>query len=249
MLDRKVFLRPIAHRGLHDASRGRIENTASAFKAAIARGYGIECDLRPARDGTPFVFHDLDLKRLVDTTGRISDRSPSELRTLRHRGTDDPILAYADFLDLVGGAAPLLVEIKSEWEAPDLPFLGKIAELSVAYKGPLALMSFDPGLMAAIRPLSKDVPRGIVSGGYTGHDWWRHRIDLKRAFRLKHLLESGPVAPSFFSYHVKSLPTPVTRFVREVLAIPLFTWTVRSAVDRAITQRWADAMTFEGFEP
>ncbi|HRD77404.1 MAG TPA: glycerophosphodiester phosphodiesterase family protein [Hyphomicrobiaceae bacterium] len=249
MLDRSVFLRPIAHRGLHDQGRGRIENTASAFKAAIAKGYGIECDLRPARDGTPFVFHDLELKRLVEATGRISERTPAEIGKLRLRGSEDGILAYGDFLDLVGGRVPLLVEIKSEWDTPDVTFLKKIADISAAHKGPLALMSFDPGLMAAVRPLAPAVPRGIVSGGYTGHDWWRHRIDLKRAFRLKHLLESGPVAPSFFSYHVKSLPTPVTRFVREVLAIPLFTWTVRSAVDRAITQRWADAMTFEGFEP
>jgi glycerophosphoryl diester phosphodiesterase len=38
--------RPVAHRGLHDALHGVIENTASAFAAAIANGYAIECDLR-----------------------------------------------------------------------------------------------------------------------------------------------------------------------------------------------------------
>ena len=32
MLDRKAFLRPIAHRGLHDAAKGIIENTAIIFK-------------------------------------------------------------------------------------------------------------------------------------------------------------------------------------------------------------------------
>ena len=48
MLDRNAFLRPIAHRGLHDAAKGVIENTAAAFEAAIAKGYGIECDVRPA---------------------------------------------------------------------------------------------------------------------------------------------------------------------------------------------------------
>ncbi len=51
MLDRSQFLRPIAHRGLHDKARGIIENTAPAFAAAVAKGYAIECDLRPARDG------------------------------------------------------------------------------------------------------------------------------------------------------------------------------------------------------
>jgi len=43
--------RPIAHRGLHNASAGVIENTASAFAAAIAAGYGIETDLQISADG------------------------------------------------------------------------------------------------------------------------------------------------------------------------------------------------------
>ncbi|NJO35705.1 MAG: hypothetical protein HC869_24120, partial [Rhodospirillales bacterium] len=42
---------------------------------------------------------------------------------------------------------------------------------------------------------------------------------------------------------------PPERFVREVLGLPLFTWTVRTAQDRAVAARWADAITFEGFEP
>ena len=51
MLDREAFLRPIAHRGLHGPpGGGAIENTVRAFDAAILRGYGIECDLRPGKE-------------------------------------------------------------------------------------------------------------------------------------------------------------------------------------------------------
>ncbi len=50
--------RPIAHRGLHDASAGAIENTASAFAAAIAGNYGIETDLQISADGEAMVHHD-----------------------------------------------------------------------------------------------------------------------------------------------------------------------------------------------
>ena len=50
--------RPVAHRGLHDAQRGIVENTASAFSAAIAGRYAIECDLQLAGDGEAMVFHD-----------------------------------------------------------------------------------------------------------------------------------------------------------------------------------------------
>jgi hypothetical protein len=63
------------------------------------------------------------------------------------------------------------------------------------------------------------------------------------------LLESGPVAPEFYSYDVRSLPTTVTRFVREVIGVPLMTWTVRTPDDVAKAEKWADGITFEGFEP
>jgi len=249
MLDREAFLRPIAHRGLHDAADGRIENSASAFAAAIAAGYGIECDLRPAADRTPMVFHDLELGRLVDAPGTIADYAPAALNRFAYRESTDKILAFAEFLDLVAGRVPLLVEIKSEWDAPDPDFIAAIAHQCVSYKGPLALMSFDPAIMSAVKASAPSIPRGIVSGEYAGDGWWLDRLDKERAFRLTHLLESEPVQPDFYSYHVKALPTPVTRFVREVLGIPLFTWTVRTHADRAVAARWADAVTFEGFEP
>ncbi len=53
--------RPIAHRGLHDVSKGVIENSLGALRAALAKGYAVECDLRLSRDGKVFVFHDDDL--------------------------------------------------------------------------------------------------------------------------------------------------------------------------------------------
>ena len=66
---------------------------------------------------------------------------------------------------------------------------------------------------------------------------------------MSHFLESREAAPDFYAYDVKALPTPVTRFVREVLGAPLFTWTVRSEEDRKVAARWADAPIFEGYLP
>lgn len=247
MLDQTVFLRPIAHRGLHDPGRGVIENTAPAFEAAIARGYGIECDLQPLADGTPMVFHDFTLDRLIDGSGPIAALSRAAAKKLHYKGQDTRIISFADFLDLVAGRVPLLVEIKSNWEPAPGKFLKAIAALAGAYKGPLALMSFDPVVMARMRELAPDVPRGIVSGIYKGDGWWLDRLDAERAYRLTHLLECGPVQPAFVSYHVKALPTPVTRFLREGLEMPLFCWTVRTPQDRKIAAQWSDAPTFEGY--
>ena len=252
MLDRSSFLRPIAHRGLHDASRGVIENTAGAFEAAIAKGYGIECDLRPAAGGLPVVFHDETLERLTEGSGALSTLGSAELARVRLKGgATTGIQTFSEFLDQIGGRVPLLVEVKSEWEPVDAVFVGEIARLASAYKGPLALMSFDPAVLVALKQLAPGVPRGIVSGSYKNPDgtqWWADKLPEPRAFDLSQLLESGPPAPHFFAYHVKSLPSPITRFVREVVRMPLFTWTVRSDEDRLIAAQWADAPIFEGFE-
>jgi glycerophosphoryl diester phosphodiesterase len=249
MLDRKTFLRPIAHRGLHDATKGIVENTTAAFEAAIARGFGIECDVRPAACATPMVFHDLTLDRLVEAEGPVARHEAAALKRLPFRNTKGPMLDLAELFELVDGRVPLLVEIKSEWEAPDARYLDAIAKTAQAYQGPVALMSFDPAVMVGIRARAPEIPRGIVSGQFVGDCWWRDRLGAQRAHDLTNLLESGPAAPDFYAYDVKALPTPVTRFAREVEGLPLFTWTVRSEEQRATAARWADAPIFEGYEP
>lgn len=248
-LDRAQFIRPIAHRGLHDRNAGVLENTGPAFLAAIEGGYGIECDLQPASDGTPFVFHDRALKRLVESDKLVEELGPAELGQLRYRGQDTPILSYAAFLAMVGGRVPLVVEIKSEFDAPKAGFLEAITAMTAAYRGPICLKSFDPAVMARCRALAPEIPRGIIATDYTVHNWWPKRIDAARAISLSYLLESRDAEPSFISFHVRALPSPVTRFTREGLGLPLFTWTVRTARDREIAAKWADAPVFEGYRP
>ena len=67
--------RPIAHRGLHDAAKGIVENSASAVSAAMGKGFAIEVDLQCAADHMPIVFHDDTLDRLTLETGPVAARS------------------------------------------------------------------------------------------------------------------------------------------------------------------------------
>ena len=53
----------IAHRG---ESVDAPENTLPAYRTAVERGFGFECDVYLSKDGRVFTFHDKDLKR---TTG------------------------------------------------------------------------------------------------------------------------------------------------------------------------------------
>ena len=247
----RAFLRPIAHRGLHDAATGRIENTGPAFSAAIARGYGIECDVRPAAGGLPIVFHDATLERLVDATGPVDRLTPGDLAGLRYRGQDIPLLTLAGLLALVCGRVPLLVEVKSEWDPPDRAFLEQIASAARAYAGPIALMSFDPDVVGTLADFAPTVPRGLVSGSYravTGDGWWHDQLSAERRADLRDMTSFNDVAASFIAYEVAALAWPAVSALR-ARAVPVFTWTVRTPSDRAAAARHADAMIFEGFEP
>lgn len=251
MLD-PTFLRPIAHRGLHDAAKGVIENTAPAFEAAIAKGYGIECDVRPAADGTPLVFHDLMLERLTAGSGPVAALRPGCAAKLPFKSTDiTGILTFADMLALVAGRVPVIAEIKSEWEAPNLTFLSEIARCAALYRHPIALMSFDPAAVASLGRLAPKIPRGIVSGAYfddDGNGWWPDSTltDARRR-ALASLLESGQAAPGFYAYEVSALPTAATQRARRQ-GLPVLAWTVRTEHDRRMASMHADAPIFEGYE-
>ena len=98
-----LVARPIAHRGLHDAKSGIVENTASAIEAAIRGGYGIEVDLQATADGDAVVHHDTALGRITEGEGRIDALSVEELRRVAFRATQDRMLTIGELCDLVAG--------------------------------------------------------------------------------------------------------------------------------------------------
>ena len=248
-LDRDTFVRPIAHRGLHDRTAGRIENTAAAFRAAIDKGYGIECDLQPADDGTPMVFHDEKLDRLVAATGSIGACSPAMLARFHYKGSDQKILTFAQFLELVDGRVPLLVEVKGKKAGVDAAFLEKVARQARGYEGPIALMSFNRKIVMALGERAPKVPRGEIVGGqqvlaslWTGRSGTRERSAASRA------LGTGHGSVSFYAVDVKLVAGARKWMSRHAPDLPLFTWTVRTPRQRAAAARWADAPIFEGYE-
>lgn len=253
MLDPGMLQRPIAHRGLHDTVKGVVENTAPAFEAAVAKGYGIECDIRSAADGLPLVFHDAALGRLVEETGPVATLAPDHARQVRFRNAPiTGILTFEALLDLVDGRVPVFAEIKSEWrDVPNLPFLGEIARLAATYTGRLAFMSFDPAVMVVLRELAPGIPRGLVASPILEtheDDAVVSPLSDARRRALADLEESAAVAPSFYAYDVRALPTPVTERVRATERLPVLAWTVRTEEQRHAAAHHADAAIFEGYE-
>src|SRR5262245_50990234 len=95
-----LIARPVAHRGLHDAQNGIIENTPSAFKAAIAGGYGIECDLQITADGEAMVHHDDGLGRLTDGSGRLAAMTAAELKRVVFKDTVGRVMTIGELCEL-----------------------------------------------------------------------------------------------------------------------------------------------------
>ena len=85
---------PVAHRGLHDAASGVIENTASAFRAAIEGGFAIETDLQLSGDGEAMVHHDFALGRLTLGTRQLGAMTAAGLKEVPFRDTADRMLTF-----------------------------------------------------------------------------------------------------------------------------------------------------------
>src|ERR1700744_5102776 len=99
--------RPVAHRGLHDISRGVVENMPGAAQAAIAGNFAIECDIQLTSDGEAMVFHDDELGRLTEGSGALLGKTAAELLGVRFKNTDERMMTLSDLCNLVAGRVPL----------------------------------------------------------------------------------------------------------------------------------------------
>ncbi len=244
------FDRPIAHRGLHDRGRGIIENSASAFAAAIEKGYAIECDVQLSRDGIPMIFHDDELDRLTGVEGPVGARTMAELSgyTLLGSSAGDTPQRFSEFLAQVGGRALLQVELKQQSSQSATEVLAQtVMDALRGYRGPVTIESFDPGLLIEIRRRGATMPLGIVTYDYREPGWDQH-LSARRKFVLRHLLHYPFSRFDFISCRDNSLDLPAIRFFRR-MGIPVTAWTIRTpAAAMAVIGR-ADQIVFEGFEP
>jgi glycerophosphoryl diester phosphodiesterase len=226
---------PIAHRGLHDLNKERWENTLAAFDAAAKAGFAIECDVHLTKDGGVIVFHDDDLKRLTGREGRISDLTLAEATELHIGGTADRAPTLKQMLDLVAGRVPVVIELKGI-EGRDDGLVAAVAKELASYKGEAAIMSFDHHLVRLFASDAPGTPGGLTAEGTRTKDFEAHFSMLAHQI-------------SFVSYNVHHLPNPFVSFVREKLALPVISWTVRDAEMKKHSDLNVDQITFEGFDP
>ena len=239
--------RPIAHRGLQDASAGVIENTASAFSAAIAGGYGIECDVQVSGDGEAMVHHDAALGRLAEGHGRLADMDSAAIKKARFKQSADRILTLGELCEVVAGRATLVIELKSHFDG-DRRLAQRTTDVLANYAGPVAVMSFDPAAIEAVRAAAPGLPRGMVAERHYSHPEW-DALPASAKRRMVHFTHAHRTRPHFIAYSVRDLPAAAPLIARHIFGLPLLTWTVRTEDDRRRALRWADQMIFEGWRP
>jgi glycerophosphoryl diester phosphodiesterase len=239
--------RPVAHRGLHDASRGIIENMPAAARAAVAGNFAIECDIQLSADGEAMVHHDYELGRLTEGSGALIEKTAAELKAVSFRRTDERMMTLGELCALIAGRVPLVVEVKSTFEG-DHRLVRRMAEVLASYSGPAVGMSFDPDQVLALRLIMPTLTRGIVAQRTYQDGYWAKLPQAQRDGML-HLKHGFSSQPHFVAYWVEQLPAPAPWLARNLFGCPLLTWTVRTPEQRAVAARHADQMIFEGFTP
>ena len=223
-----------AHRGLHDGDVP--ENSLLAFERAIATGLGIECDLRPSRDGRAMVFHDAELDRLTGSAGTVAAMGVGDLTALRLGQSDQHIPTLRDMLKLVAGRVPLLLELKSDRGTAVHPLCRAVRRELEGYTGDVAVMSFDPRIGAWFARRMAHLPRGLVVTEENART-------LSGA--IKRRLSVHSARPQFLAYDIRDLPS---RFASAQArrGLPLLTWTVRSSAQLDTARECGAAPIIEG---
>ena len=236
-----------AHRGLHGDHAGdgfSAENSMTAFRKAVERGYGIEFDVRLSKDGVPVVFHDETLKRVAGVDAKVSEKTADELKEVSLMNTEDCVPLLSEVLELVSGRVPLLVEVKQE--GTDTTVAEKVAELLKEYNGDFIVESFNPMALGAFKKIMPEVNRGFIADKFTDHEKYRtmlHRI-------VQRFLLNVVARPAFISMNKEKssmFPLPV---IKALFKTPTFAWTVQSKAEEEEAYRNGFAtVIFEGYLP
>lgn len=246
-LSSAFLTRPIAHRGYHNKAEGVVENSPSAFAAAIAAGYPIELDLQLSRDGVAMVFHDDALDRLTNESGPVRSRDAYVLEAIELKGSSDRIPTLSYVLEVVGGQVPLLIELKDQHGQ-----MGKTdgvlerAALAVLddYSGAFALMSFNPHMVAQVAEIAPDVPRGLISSAWRKID--EAHVPVDRRAELAAIPDFERIGADFLSHDHTNLDSPRVEQLK-ARGVPILCWTIRTAQQEHVARKVADNVTFEGY--
>ena len=230
---------PIAHRGLHDETVP--ENSIEAFEAAIAAGCPIEIDVQVTKDKVPVVFHDDNLERLTGLKKRVTRVKFAKLKNLKLTDTNHDIPTFKEFLELVAGRVPILVELKKNRGSRGIEKL--VVEMLQKYGGDFAIQSFHPIAIRKVRKIDPSLYCGLLSSKLSEMKMLRIKKAAVKNARLFFMAK-----PDFVSFEINSFPNDRVKRFREELQLPIIGWTIRTKEDIDRAREFCDGIIFENIE-
>jgi glycerophosphoryl diester phosphodiesterase len=140
----------------------------------------------------------------------------------------------SEILALIGGRAPLLIEVKSR-DRRVAPLCGAVARTLDGYEGPVGVMSFNPQVGRWFGRHRPHLLRGLV---VTEREKRGARGRLERSLFLLW------ARADFLAYDIRDLPSRFAAKARR-RGLPVYTWTVRSEDERSRAAAHADQIIFE----
>jgi len=175
------------------------ENTLPAYKTAVERGFGFECDIYLSKDGRVFTFHDRNLKRTTggantnnctdvtwDVVSRLDVGSWGKWKGSKFAGTRPALLE--EILELARDGRRIYVEVKSGPEI--VPYIKDIfAKQTKATNANTLFISGNSDTCRALKEQMPDYKVYFVS--YVRQKWgktapfWTHEEMLSRTMKSK----------------------------------------------------------------
>ncbi len=230
-----LALKNIAHRGLFQSGTVYEENSLPAFEAAVLAGYAIELDVQMTSDKLIAVFHDENLRRLTGMNADICETGLQTVKTLNIGKSGSCVPTLYDVFDLVNKRTPIYIKVKTS-ENTDIQLIcGGIRHALEGYAGDVAVMSFDPRIIAWFKKYVPRFARGLILG--------REAL-LSVSDRIKTSYYISRYKPDFLACDINLLPNSLCTPWRKK-GRPVTTWTIRSKEQETIGNKHADALTFE----
>ena len=236
-----------AHRGLHDLSQGRPENSMAAFQAAVDQGFGAELDVHLMADGELAVVHDSDLTRLCGKPVCIEDLTAADLKDYPLQGTTETIPLFRDVLVLFEDKTPWIVELKSERRNANA-LTDAAMTLLQHWNGTYCVESFHPGVLLRLKERYPVVIRGQLSQNFM-KDSEVGNLPLAGRFVLTYLLTTAMTRPDFIAYKWKDRHNVSLRLMKKLYGVHEVSWTIRDRTAMERLDQEGVPSIFEQFVP
>ena len=231
----------IAHRGLHDNHDHLVMVMGDVCERGVGGGYGIGTDGHLTNDKGRVVERDQLLKRSCGREGRLEQTDYKDIKDLKVFGSKQGIPKLQDFLEMVNGQVPLVVELKAE-PGDDVELLcSETCFFLDSYEGLFCIESFNPKVVRWFKKHRPQMLRGQLAQ--------RGELPGPLGFLLSVCFFNFLTRPDFIAYRWQDSQTLRFKLLRKVFKATTVAWTIKSEEELRQMQDRFDVFIFDSFEP